>query len=68
MVGRGGTGTGGERVSTLGRPKKGEELGAGEPERAAGAMMRGGARFEVGGDTRKRVELEARGRVLCYEG
>ena len=30
--------------------------------------MRGGARFEVGGDTRKRVELEVRGRVLCYEG
>lgn len=64
LVGRGETGTGGERVRPLGRLEKGEELGPEGPGRAAGAMVRGGAKFEVGGDTRKRVELEARGRVL----
>lgn len=61
----------GERPGPVGRGsvpsrrlEKGEELGAGGPGRAAGAIVRGGAKFEVGGDTRKRVELEARGRVL----
>lgn len=61
--GGGETGTGGERV----RPQKaGEGRGAGRWGTGEGCRgnSEGRGQIEVGGDTRKRVELEARGRVL----
>lgn len=62
-VGKGGTRTGRQRVPAEGQRRE-RRWNLGNWGKAGGEMMKGGTTFEVGGDTGKRVGLEAKGRIL----